>query len=125
MEMRDHDRAAVEPDEAQPPRQALAKEKIVAVVEHRLREELAAFGLRLPIQENRQALLAGLARRILHRAAIAALLQLGEAERRAAARCRRQRGQPGAQYGVFSFRANRLAHCAFSSTTAPDPRPRS
>jgi len=60
---------------------------------------------------NRKALLANLARRILHRAAIAALLQLKAAERRgggqperdAAARRRWQRRQPRAQDRVFAF----------------------
>src|SRR4051812_46942721 len=110
--MSDHRRAAVELHEPQPPGQALAEEKIVAVMEHRRREELAFGRLRLPVEADRQAFLARLARRVLHRAAIAALLQLeasergrrGEAERDAAARARRQRRLPRAQYRVFSLR---------------------
>src|SRR5437773_9114606 len=104
--MRDHSRAAVELHEAQPPRQALAEEKIVAVMEDRIGQELAFRLLRFPIEADGKAVLTRFARRILHRAAVAALLQLeapecrrrGEAERDAAARRGRQRRQPRAQY---------------------------
>src|SRR5687768_10169357 len=110
--MRNQRRAAVELHQAEPPRQALAKKEIVAVVEHGLREELAACGLRLPIQADREALLTRLARRVLHHAAIATLLQLeapegrggGEPERSTAACRRRQRRQPGAQDRVLTLR---------------------
>src|SRR2546423_14317676 len=111
MQMRDHGRAAIELYEPQPPGQALAKEKVVAVVKHRVGEELSGLGLRLPVQANGQALLARLARRVLHHPAISALLELeaaerrggGEAERDAAAGRRRGRRQPRAQDRVFSF----------------------
>src|SRR5882672_5521870 len=107
--MRDHRRAAIELHEAQPPRQALAKEQIVAVMEQRVGQKLTFLRLRLPVEAYRKALLAGLARRVLHRAAVAALLQLeaperrrrGKPERDAAARRGRQRRQPRAQYRIF------------------------
>jgi hypothetical protein len=65
----------------------------------------------MPWKMNRKALVASLARRVLHAAAIAALLQLEAAERRgggqperdAAARRRRQRRQPRPQDRVFAF----------------------
>src|SRR5258706_8810210 len=106
-----HRRPDVELDQAQAPRQPLAKEKIIAVVEDRASEELAAVGLLFPDDPCRQTVLTNLARRVLHRAAVAAFLQLeaperrrgGEAERGAAARRRRQRRQPGAQYWVLTF----------------------
>src|SRR6266850_8069573 len=111
--MCDHRRAAVELYESQPPRQALAEEKIVAVMEHRVGQELAFLRLRFPVEADRKALLAGLARRILHRAAVAALLQLeapecrggGESERDAAAPAGRQRRQPRPQDRVLALRA--------------------
>jgi hypothetical protein len=60
---------------------------------------------------NRKALLASFSGRVLHRAAVAALLQLeaaesrggGQPERDAAARGRRQRRQPRPQYRVFAL----------------------
>src|SRR5438067_8346517 len=111
--MGDHRRAAIELHEAQSPRQALAEEKIVAVMEHRVGQELAFLRLRFPVEVDRKALLAGLARWILDSAAVPALLQLeasecrrrGESERDAAARRRRQRRQPRAQDGVLALRA--------------------
>src|SRR2546422_6993268 len=107
--MRDHRRAAIEFHETQPPRQALAEEKIVAVMEHRIGQELAFLRLRLPVEPDRKAFLAGLARRVLHRAAIAALLQLeaperrgrGEPKRDAAARRGWQRRQARARDRVL------------------------
>src|SRR5712692_1271593 len=95
MKVGDHRRAAVEPRESQPPGQPLAEEQIVAMVQDRAREELGIPRLRFPLKLNRKAMLAGFPRRVLHRAAVAALLQLeaplrgsgGEVERDAAARC--------------------------------------
>jgi hypothetical protein len=91
--------SAREAHEPEAPRQPLAKEKVVAVMKHRGREKLAFTGLRLPGEIDRKTFLARLARRVLHRAAIAAGLKLeaalrcggGEAERDAASRGRRER----------------------------------
>src|SRR3979411_2851959 len=112
MQMGDDRGAAVELHQPEAPGQPLAKEKIVAVMEHRVREQLAFLRLRLPVEADGQALLARLARRILHRGAVAALLQLEapgrrrgrETEREATARGGRQRRQPRAQYRVLAFR---------------------
>src|SRR5260221_8404513 len=109
MHVRHDRRAAVELHEPKPPRQALAKEKIVAMVQDRVREKLTALRLRLPVEADREAVLARLARRVLHHAAVAALLELetpergggGEAKRDAAARGRWQRRQPRAQDWVL------------------------
>src|SRR5690349_4383049 len=130
MQMCDHRWAAIEFHEPQPPRQALAEEKVVAVMKHRVRKEFAPRRLLLPVQAQRQALLACFARRILHRAAIAALLQLeaaerrggGEAKRNTAARGRRQRRHPSAQHRVLALRS--LEH-QLPNMAAPEPRPRS
>jgi len=82
-------------------------------MEHRGREQLALGRLRFPVEPDREALLAGFARRILHRAAVAALLQLeaperrrgGEAECDPAARGRRQRRHARAQDRVLALRS--------------------
>src|SRR4029077_523573 len=113
VQMSDHRRPAVELYEAEPPWQPLAEEKIVAMVQDRRGEELAARRLRFPVETDRQALLARLARRILPRAAVPALLQLEAPERRgggkpqcdATPRRRRQRRQARAQHGVLALGA--------------------
>jgi hypothetical protein len=127
VKVRHHGRAASEANQAQAPGQALAKEKIVAVMEHRGCEELALAGLALPRQLRGKAFLARLARRVLHRAAGDAFLQLeapersgrGETQRDAASRRRRQRRQPRAQDRIFSFELHE------ARIAAPLPRPRS
>ena len=99
--------------QAQPPRQALAEEQVVAVVQHGLAEQLALAALRAPLQPRRQAAVAGLARRVLHRAAVLAHLQFEaafgggrrHAERNAAARPRRQVHLPRAQHRVLALGA--------------------
>src|ERR1044071_6935610 len=98
MQMGDDGRTAGQLDQAEPPRQPLAEEKVVAVVQDGARKQFPLLRLRLPGPLNREALLARFSRRVLHRSASAALLQLeaaerrggGEAERDAAARRRRQ-----------------------------------
>ena len=50
VQMGDDDRPAIEFDEAKPPRHALAIEQLVAVVEQRFGNELAAAVLRAPIE---------------------------------------------------------------------------
>src|SRR5213075_789694 len=108
--MRNHRRPAIELDQPEAPGKALAEEQIVAVMQDRPGEKLTTVRLTFPDDLYRQAFLARFARRILHGAAIAALLQLeaahrrrrGEAERDAAARRRRQRRQPGAQDRVLT-----------------------
>ena len=112
VQMDDHRRPGVEPHQAQPPRQPLAIERVVAVVEHGLAQQFAGAGLRRPLQLGREAAVAGIARRVLHRLAALAHLQLepalgggrGHAERGAAARPRRQVHLPGAQHRVLAPR---------------------
>ena len=48
VQMDDHGRPGVEADEAEPPRQSLAIERVVAVVEHGLAQQLAVARLRPP-----------------------------------------------------------------------------
>src|SRR5260221_8334891 len=111
MQMVYHGGPALELHQPEARVQPLAKEKIVAVMEHRVREQLAFLRLRLPVEADGQALLAGLARRILHGAAVAALLQLEAPERgsrrkaeRDTAACRgRQRRQPRTQDRVLAL----------------------
>src|SRR5712692_204575 len=133
MKMGHHGRAAVEPRQSQPPRQPLAKEQIIAVMQDGVREEFSIPRLWFPLKLNRKAMLAGFPRRVLYRAAVAALLQLQaalrcgrrQAERDAAARRRRQRRQPCPEDGIFtSWTKNRFSH-DFAMMTAPEPRPRS
>src|SRR5258707_13477760 len=105
MQMRYHRRAAVELHEPKPPWQALAKEKIVAMVQDRVGEKLTALRLGLPVEADREAVLARLARRGLHHAAVAALPELetaargggGAAERGATAGGPGPRRAPGVQ----------------------------
>src|SRR5689334_22716706 len=88
-------------DQAQAPGQALAEEKIVAVMQDGRGEQLAFSVLNSPLEPDRKAVLASFARGILDRPAVATLLQLEaperggsrEAERDAAARRRRKRRQ--------------------------------
>src|SRR5689334_4596208 len=124
-----HDRgSAGEPYQAQAPGQALAEKQIVAVVKNGLRKQFAFPILRLPRKAAGKAFLARLPRRVLHRPAIAALLQLEaaerggcrKAERDPAARPGRQRRQAGPQNRIFSFWFRQ-----HESTAAPDPSPRS
>ena len=75
VQVRDDDRTAIELDHAEPPRHAFAIKQFVAVVQRRVRDQLAAAILSPPIEPLRQANPAGFARRILHRPAIAADLQ--------------------------------------------------
>ena len=94
VEVRDDRRSAIELHQAEAPGKPLAEEEVVAMVQDGASQQLSAVGLDFPQEFRRQAFLAGLARRILHRAAVLALLQLeaahgrrrGEAERDAAAR---------------------------------------
>ena len=112
VQVDDHRRPGVEAHQAEPPRQPLAVERVVAVVQHGLAEQLAGAGLRRPLQLGRQAAMAGVARRVLHRLAALADLQLeaalgggrGHAERGAAARERRQVHLPRAQHRVLPAR---------------------
>src|SRR4051794_17506417 len=112
MQMHDDARAARQPGEAQAPRQPLAEEKVVAVVQNRGGQQLALAVLLRPEKAKRETFLASFSRRVLHRLAVAALLQLeaaersrrGEAERDPAARRGRQRGQSGPEDGVFFLR---------------------
>jgi hypothetical protein len=111
VEVGHHGGTAVELHQPQAPRQALAEEEVVAVVEDRLCNELPSGRLFRPPEIYGKAALTSFARGVLDHAACAALLQLeaperrggGEAERDAAARRRRQRRQAGAEDGIFSF----------------------
>ena len=111
MQMGDEDRSAIELDHAEPPRHALAIEQLVAVVEQRFGNEFAGAVLRAPVEPLRQADTAGLARRILHRAAIAADLQLETA-------ARRRRGEPERDAAAQARRQRRHAACAGSDSCA-------
>jgi hypothetical protein len=112
VEVRDDDRAAIELDHAEPPRHALAKEQLVAMPQHRFRNQITGTVLRAPIEAMREAGVAGFARRILHRCAIATDLQLeavtgrrrGQPERDTAANARRQRRNTGPQDRVLARR---------------------
>src|SRR3954464_10354410 len=127
MQMHDDRRAAREPGEAQAPRQPLAEEKVVAVVQDRGGQQLALAVLLCPGKAKRETLLAGFSRRVLHGSAVAALLQLeaaerrrgGEAERDPAPRGGRQRGQTCPEDGIL-FLWDHEARIA-----APLARPRS
>src|SRR5258706_9326833 len=107
MQMYDDGGAAFQPDVTQAPGQALAEEKVVAVVKRGVGEEFAISALCFPDQCCRQAGMAGLARRGLHCAAVLALLQLeaaggrpgGGPERATAARRPRQGRDAGAPDG--------------------------
>src|SRR6185369_9703671 len=125
----------VEADEAEPPRQPLAIERIVAVVQDRLAQQLAGALLRRPHELGRQAHVARVARRILHRLATPADLQREasfgggrrHAERGAAARERRQVHLPRSQHRILPARLHqRHRHGdALARTTAPVHRHRS
>src|SRR6185503_1774809 len=122
---------AAQLDQAQAPRQSLAEEKIVAMVQDRACQQLAFARLPLPVELDRKAALAGFSRRILDRAAFPALLQLESAQRRggrepkrdAAARRRRQRRKPRAKYRIFLLRPGDLFTHEEERTAAPLPRP--
>jgi hypothetical protein len=112
VQMRHDRRSAIELHQSKTPGKPLAEEEVVAMVKDGASEQLAAIRLLLPEDLGREAGLARFAGRILHGAAVLALLQLeaphrrggGEAERDPAARRRRQRRQPGAQYRILSLR---------------------
>eukprot|EP01136_Pigoraptor_vietnamica_P035479 Opistho-1_new@100762 len=131
----DHERGAgIQVHQAQPPGQPLAKEQVVAVVQRGAAEQRALAALLAPAQRRRQALVADLARRVLHRAAVFAGLQLEaafggggrEAERDAAACAGRQVHLPGAQHRVLARGAHhRHRHAGLPRMTAPVHRQRS
>jgi hypothetical protein len=112
VQVHDHRRPGIEPHQAESPRQPLAVEGIVAVMEHGLAEQLAGAALRRPGELGGEAPVAGIARRVLHRPAAPAHLQLEaafggrrrHAERGAAARPRRQVHLPRAQHRVLLAR---------------------
>ena len=127
-------RAGIEVHEAEAPRQPLAKEQVVAVVQRGGAQQLAFAALLAPVQSRRQALAAGLAGRVLNRAAVlagleheAAFRRAGrDAERDTAARPRRQVHLPGAQDGVLALGAHQgHGHGALPRMTAPVHRQRS
>jgi len=72
--MRDDGRAAVQAHQSKPPRQPLAKKQVVAVVQDRLGDPIAAAVLRFPRNAGRKAVLAGFPWRLLHVCAVGALL---------------------------------------------------
>jgi hypothetical protein len=74
--MRNHRCTAIQLDDANSPWQPLAKELVVTVEKGRLREKLATAWLQFPLEDYRQTLMAGFARRILRGAAVLAHLQL-------------------------------------------------
>jgi hypothetical protein len=76
MQMGDNNRPAIKPDYAEPPRHALTKKKLIAVVQGRFRKQFTRAVLDFPFEPLRQADAAGFARWILHGAAIAAGLEL-------------------------------------------------
>ncbi len=138
MHMRDDDRAAVELDDAEPPRHALAVKQFVAVMQRRFRNQFAGAILGTPVEPVRQAFAAGLARRILHRAAVAADLQFeltarrrgSQPERDAAAAAGRQRRDARAQDRIFARRPHQwtrhyFCYCPAARMAAPLHRPRS
>jgi hypothetical protein len=129
-------RAAVEPDQPEPPRHALAEVEIVAVTQQRLRKQLPRAILLAPDQAVRQARLADLARRVLCGRAAPADLQLEasfgrrgrHAERDPAARPRRQRQLPCRDDRVAALRSRECACHATSARAriaAPVQSPRS
>jgi hypothetical protein len=126
--------SGIELHQTQPPRQAFAKEQVVAVVQRGAAEQLALAALRLPAQTHRRAARTGLSRRITHGAAIVAALQLEaphrrrcrQPERDAAARARRQVHLPRAQHRVFALGPDeRHRHDIAPRITAPVHRQRS
>ena len=102
--------AGVEPHHAQAPGQTLAEVQVVAVRQRGHGQQLACAALQLPGQLGRQAAVAGLARRVLHGAAVGANLQReaafgrrsGEAQRHTAACGWRQVDLRGAQHRVLA-----------------------
>ena len=74
--MHDDARPGVQPHHAEPPRQALAEKRIVAVPQHRFGDELAKTGLYAPFERVRETAMTHLPRRILNGAAFATARKL-------------------------------------------------
>ena len=53
MQMGDNDRAAIKPDDAEPPRHALTKKKLIAVVQGRFRKQFTRAVLDFPFEPLR------------------------------------------------------------------------
>src|SRR5690606_20337751 len=75
VQVNDHRWPGVELHDADPPRQALAKEQVVAVPKHRGRQQAARAAVPAPSKRIRQAAGAAFTRRILDSAAVFAGLQ--------------------------------------------------
>ena len=119
---------------AQAPRQALAEIQVIAVMQHGAGQQFAFTSLLAPTQARGQAAMAGLARRVLHGAAVLADLQLEaslgggrrDAERDASACRRRQVHLPRAQHRILACRTDqRLCHAGLPRIIAPVHRQRS
>lgn len=127
MQMQHQRGASIQPHQAQPPGQAFAEEQVVAVRQRGLAEQFAVAALLAPLELRRQAAVAGLARRVLHGAAVVALLQFEaafccccrHAQRDAASLSRRQGRQPRAQDRVLALGAHQGHGHVKSSVPAP------
>jgi hypothetical protein len=134
MQVHHQRRAGVELDQPETPRQALAKEQVVAVVQRGAGDQGALAALLAPVQTPARASHAGFARRVQHRAAIGALLQLEaphrggrrQTEGHSAASARRQVDLPRAQHRVLAPRPRRRwRHDTAPRISAPVHRQRS
>ena len=128
-------RPGIEPNQTQPPGDALPKEEIVAMVHPRFRHQFTCARLFAPDQRTGQAPVAGFARWILHRTARTADLQFepaergrrGQSQRGARPRPRRQQRLRRASDRILPFGLGERGYQASArlSMAAPEHNPRS
>ncbi len=131
VQVDDQRRAGIQVHQTQAPRQPLAKEQVVAVVQRGLAEQPAAARLLAPGQVGGQAAMTGFARRVLDGVALRADLQCepamrrrrGQAQRDPTTRRRRQRRLPGAQHRVLAL-GGRISGIDMAALGGLSPRAR-